>query len=106
MQIRGAPVFGLSFEKIVVVAAIAAFVVGPSRLPAYAALLAKWTRNVRSAAEGAKTRFTDELGPEFEDVDWKKLDPRQYDPRTIIYDALMSEPEPEPEPDRPESSLS
>jgi sec-independent protein translocase protein TatB len=30
----------------------------------------------------------DELGPDYDDVDWKKLDPRQYDPRRIIREAL------------------
>ena len=29
----------------------------------------------------------EEMGPDF-DVDWKKLDPRQYDPRRIIREAL------------------
>ena len=33
----------------------------------------------------------DELGEGFEDVDWKKLDPRQYDPRRIIREALLEE---------------
>jgi sec-independent protein translocase protein TatB len=28
------------------------------------------------------------MGPDFDDVDWKKLDPRQYDPRRIIREAL------------------
>lgn len=36
-------------------------------------------------AEGAKTQLSEEIG---EEVDWKKLDPRQYDPRKIIRDAL------------------
>ena len=33
----------------------------------------------------------DEMGPDFDDVDWKKLDPRQYDPRRIIREALDEE---------------
>jgi sec-independent protein translocase protein TatB len=33
----------------------------------------------------------DEMGPEFDDVDWKKLDPRQYDPRRIIREALIDD---------------
>jgi sec-independent protein translocase protein TatB len=39
-------------------------------------------------ANGAKDRMRDEMGPDFDDVDWKKLDPRQYDPRRIIREAL------------------
>jgi len=33
----------------------------------------------------------DEMGPEFDEIEWKKLDPRQYDPRKIIRDALANE---------------
>jgi sec-independent protein translocase protein TatB len=34
----------------------------------------------------------EEMGPEFDEVDWKKLDPRQYDPRRIIREALLDDP--------------
>lgn len=33
----------------------------------------------------------EELGPDFDDMDWKKLDPRQYDPRRIIREALQED---------------
>jgi len=36
----------------------------------------------------------DELGEGFEDLDWKKLDPRQYDPRRIIREALLEDDKP------------
>ena len=36
----------------------------------------------------------EEMGPEFDEVDWKKLDPRQYDPRRIVMDALRDDPAP------------
>ena len=42
-------------------------------------------------AEGAKGQLQEELGDGFEDLDWKKLDPRQYDPRRIIREALAEE---------------
>lgn len=47
-------------------------------------------------AAGAQGQLREELGPEFDDLNWNKLDPRQYDPRRIIRDALAedaSEPE-------------
>ena len=31
------------------------------------------------------------MGSEFDDVDWQKLDPRQYDPRRIIKEALLDD---------------
>ena len=42
-------------------------------------------------ADGAKERLRDEMGPDFDEVDWKKLDPRQYDPRRIIREALVDD---------------
>lgn len=73
-------------------------VVGPERLPQYASQLARLVRELRRMAIGAKEQVRAELGPEFDDVDWKKLDPRQYDPRKIVRDALTEAWEDEPEP--------
>jgi sec-independent protein translocase protein TatB len=87
-------VFGLSIEKLVVIAVIAAFIIGPQRLPAYAAKLARFVTMLRGLADTAKDRVSKEMGPDFDDVDWKKLDPRQYDPRRIIRTALMDEVKP------------
>jgi Sec-independent protein translocase protein TatA len=83
--------FGLTFEKLLLVGVIAVFVLGPERLPSYAAKLAQLVRTVRTMANGAKERMRDEMGPEFDEVDWKKLDPRQYDPRRIIREALLDD---------------
>ena len=84
--------FGLSFDKLLLVGVIAAFVLGPERLPHYAAQLARLVRSLKDMASGAKERMRDELGPDFDDVDWQKLDPRQYDPRRIIREALSDAP--------------
>jgi len=83
--------FGLTFDKLLVIAVIAVFLLGPERLPGYAAQLAKLVKNVRKMADGAKDRLRDEMGPDFDDVDWQKLDPRQYDPRRIIREALTED---------------
>lgn len=89
--------FGLTFEKLLIIAVIAVFLLGPERLPGYAAKLAQLIRSLRDMAQGAKNRMRDEMGPEFDDVDWKKLDPRQYDPRRIIREALLDDsPDPAP----------
>jgi sec-independent protein translocase protein TatB len=91
-------VFGLDFEKLLVIGIIAVIIVGPQRLPKYAAQFARLVRTVRDMANGAKDRLRDEMGPEFDDVDWQKLDPRQYDPRRIIRDALLDDSPPTPAP--------
>jgi sec-independent protein translocase protein TatB len=83
--------FGLTFEKVLIIGVIAAFLIGPDKLPHYTAQLARLVRNLRDMANGAKDRMRDEMGPEFDDLDWKKLDPRQYDPRRIIREALTED---------------
>ena len=83
--------FGLTFDKLLVIAVIAVFLLGPERLPGYAAQLARLVKNLRKMADGAKDRLRDEMGPDFDDVDWQKLDPRQYDPRRIIREALQDD---------------
>ncbi|TFC22037.1 Sec-independent protein translocase TatB [Cryobacterium sp. MDB2-10] len=82
---------GLTFEKLLLVGIVAVFLLGPEKLPHYAAQLARLVRQLRDLANGAKERMRDEMGPEFDDVDWKKLDPRQYDPRRIIREALIED---------------
>jgi len=77
--------------KIFVILIIALFILGPERLPHYAQKLGELVRSIKRMADGAKDRLKDEMGPEFDDVDWKQLDPRQYDPRRIIRDALLED---------------
>jgi len=85
--------FGLTFDKLLIIAVIALVLIGPERLPGYAQRLAEWVRRLRDFVNGAKGRMREEIGPEFDEIDWKQLDPRQYDPRRIIRDAL-AEPSP------------
>lgn len=82
---------GLTFDKILVILVIAMFVLGPERLPVYAKKLGELVRGMKRMANGAKDRMRDEMGSDFDDVDWKQLDPRQYDPRRIIRDALVED---------------
>ncbi len=75
---------------------LAVIVLGPERLPEYAAKLGRFVRQAKQMAERAKSQLKDEMGPEFSDIDWRAYDPRQYDPRRIVREAL-STPDPEPE---------
>jgi len=85
--------FGLTIEKLLIILVIAVFLIGPNRLPDFAAGLARLTKGLRSLATGAKERMREEMGDEFDEVDWRRLDPRQYDPRRIIADALLDSPQ-------------
>lgn len=83
--------FGLTPEKLLLIGVLAAFLIGPERLPRYAEALARFTGRARDFLRGAQNRVRDEMGPDFDDVDWRKLDPRQYDPRRIIREALLDD---------------
>lgn len=86
--------FGITFEKLLLIGLIAVLLVGPERLPRYAESAARLARRAGELLRDARTRVRDEMGPEIDDVDWRKLDPRQYDPRRIIRDALFEDPDP------------
>lgn len=86
--------FGLDFAKLLPIALLAVVVLGPAKLPVYAAKLRDGIRAVRNYAEGAKDRMREEMGPEFDEIDWQKLDPRKYDPRQIMRDALTDDTTP------------
>ncbi len=81
----------MTFEKLLVIGILAVFLLGPERLPYYASQLARLVKNLKKMADGAKDRMREEMGPDFDEVDWKKLDPRQYDPRRIIREALAED---------------
>lgn len=85
--------FGLTFEKLLVIGVIAVFLLGPERLPQYAAKLAQLVKGLRKMANGAKERMREEMGDDFDEVEWQKLDPRRYDPRRIIREALLDDHE-------------
>ncbi|MFT4050822.1 MAG: hypothetical protein QM677_01080 [Microbacterium sp.] len=86
--------FGLDAEKLILIAVLAALVIGPERLPSVAQWLARTVVRVRDWSRTAKDRLKEEMGDDFDDVEWRKLDPRQYDPRRIVRDALIERPTP------------
>ncbi len=87
--------FGISGSEFIVLLVVAAVVLGPERLPDYAQQLARLARELRRMAQGASDQVRAELGPEFDEVDWRKLDPRQYDPRRIVREALADVVDPD-----------
>ncbi len=80
--------FDINGWEVIILAVVAVVVLGPERLPAYASRLAQLVRQLRTLAEGARSQLRDQLGPEFDDVNWRQFDPRQYDPRRIVREAL------------------
>jgi sec-independent protein translocase protein TatB len=83
-------VFDINGWELLLLGLLAILVLGPERLPDYAAKFGRFVRQARSMADRAKAQLKDEMGPEFSDIDWRAYDPRQYDPRKIVRDALNS----------------
>lgn len=82
---------GINGTEMLILVVVALVVIGPKRLPEYAQKLRDLVRQFRRMAEGAKDSVRRDFGDEFKDVDWQKLDPRQYDPRRIVREALVEE---------------
>ncbi|MCC2310169.1 twin-arginine translocase TatA/TatE family subunit [Cellulomonas chengniuliangii] len=70
---------------------VAVLVIGPERLPKYAEQLGQWARQARGFVQDTKSRVDTELGDDLKDVDWAALDPRRYDPRRIVREALLDD---------------
>ena len=83
--------FDINGWEFVILVIAALLVIGPDRMPEYSAKLAKLVRQLRGMADTAKVQLREQMGPEFDDVDWKSYDPRQYDPRRIVREALMDD---------------
>jgi sec-independent protein translocase protein TatB len=84
-------VFDINGWEFVILLVVAMFVIGPDRMPEYAAKLAKLVKQLRGLSETAQVQLREQMGPEFDDVDWKQYDPRQYDPRRIVREALLDQ---------------
>jgi sec-independent protein translocase protein TatB len=84
-------VFDINGGELLILLAVALVVIGPERLPKYAAELARVVRDVRSFARNAREQVRSEMGEEFDDIDWQALDPRRYDPRRIVREALLED---------------
>ncbi|MBM6980260.1 MAG: twin-arginine translocase TatA/TatE family subunit [Actinomyces succiniciruminis] len=79
---------GISGAEFFVILLVIAIVVGPQRLPEYTRKLTQAVRRLRVFLDDAKTQIAEEVGPELGELDLSDLDPRNYDPRKIVRDAL------------------
>jgi sec-independent protein translocase protein TatB len=62
--------------ELIALAVIAMLVLGPDKLPHYAADAARVLRQVRRMANDAKAEMSRELGPELQDISMADLNPR------------------------------
>lgn len=82
--------FGINGTEMISLIILVLVVVGPARLPEYAKQLRDLVKTLRRKALDARDTMRKDFGDDF-DVDWQKLDPRQYDPRRIVREALAEE---------------
>ncbi|WP_299045481.1 twin-arginine translocase TatA/TatE family subunit [uncultured Actinomyces sp.] len=80
--------FGINGNEFIVILLVAVIVVGPRRLPEYTRKLTQLIRQLRVFLEQAKAQIAEEVGPELGDLNLADLNPRNYDPRKIVRDAL------------------
>jgi sec-independent protein translocase protein TatB len=90
-ELRAPHVFDINVWEFVILLVEAMFVIGPDRMPEYAAKLAKLVKQLRALSETAQVQLREQMGSEFDDVDWKQYDPRQYDPHRIVREALLDQ---------------
>jgi sec-independent protein translocase protein TatB len=79
-------VFDIGALEFVVLAIAALFIFGPDRLPDMARQAARGLRQVRNMAANARRELTKELGPEFEDLDIRDLNPRSFVRKHVLDD--------------------
>lgn len=68
--------FGIGTPELIALAVLAMIVVGPEKLPRYAAEAARVLHRLRAAANSARADVRRELGPGFEDLSLRDLTPR------------------------------
>ena len=86
---------GINGGEFIILVLIVLFVIGPERMPEYAQSLKDLVKSLRRNAMDAKEGIRETLGPELSEINWRAYDPRQYDPRRIVREALLEEDDPQ-----------
>jgi sec-independent protein translocase protein TatB len=94
-------VFDVGIPELMVLALVALFVFGPDRLPDVARQAARLVKQLRVTVTQAKAQLTDELGPEFKDIDFRDLSPRALVQKHILDDIDLDDDTPQRDGHRP-----
>lgn len=76
----------VGLPEFMVLAIVAIFVFGPDRLPEVARQAAKLLRSARTTLSSARSQLSDELGPEFSNMDLSDLNPRSLVKKHLLDD--------------------
>ncbi|MGW2316781.1 twin-arginine translocase TatA/TatE family subunit [Streptomyces sp. NPDC001680] len=88
----GVMVFNLSPFTLVALALIAMFLYGPDRLPKAVGEAARGLRRLRTALRGATDGVRRELGPEYQDLCLRDLNPRAFVAKHLLADDTPWDP--------------
>ena len=80
--------FDIGTGELLALAVLALLVLGPEKLPQYAAEAARFIRQLRKMANEARTEVTRELGPGLDGLD---LDLRDLNPRSLVRKHLLDD---------------
>ena len=83
--------FDIGAGELLGLGVVALVLVGPNKLPTFAADAAKFIRKVRNLANAATNDLRDNLGPGFEDLSVSDLNPKTFIKRQVAQ-ALDEEP--------------
>lgn len=70
--------FDVGAPEVIALVVIAIVVFGPERLPEFARKAAQLLHYVRGLASQAQNQLSEELGPEFKNMDFRDLNPKQF----------------------------
>lgn len=76
--------FDIGAGEFIALAVLAMIVLGPEKLPRYAAEAAQFLRRLRVMAASARADVRRELGPEFDDINLTDLNPRTMMRRHLL----------------------
>jgi sec-independent protein translocase protein TatB len=78
--------FNVGLGEIVAIVLVTLLLFGPERLPDLARKAARLLRYLRTVAGSAQQQLSKELGPEFENVDFRDLNPKTFVQKHLLED--------------------
>lgn len=78
--------FDIGAAELLTLGVVAMFVFGPDKLPKIAADAGRMVRQLRRMAQDARSDLRGHLGPEFDDMDLRDLNPRRAVSRALWED--------------------
>lgn len=95
--------FDIGAGEILGLAILGMMLVGPERLPKLAVEAAQWVKKMRGLAQNATTELRENLGPGFEDLQPKDLNPKTFMKKQLS--DLMEEEKPKAKVKRPDAMI-